>query len=32
MRAYVTLLATDDFLYGTLTLWQSLIDVKSEYP
>lgn len=30
--AYVTLLSTDNFLYGTLTLWQSLRDVKSKYP
>ena len=32
MMVYVTLLATDDFLPGTLTLWQSLQDVKSGHP
>lgn len=32
MRAYVTLLGTNDFIPGTQGLWQSLQDVKSQYP
>lgn len=32
MKAYVTLLGTNDFIQGTLTLWQSLQNVCSQYP
>lgn len=32
MKAYVTLLSTNNFIKGTLVLWQSLQNVKSQYP
>lgn len=32
MKAYVTLLGTNDFIQGTLTLWQSLRNVGAQYP